>query len=192
MNTLPDTDAVKVGRGGDSPLGRMFQHPNHYQKELGEVIRVEKPQIMIETGVESGYSTEHFLVAMDDVKTGHLYSCDPAPSGFYNTYPIVHPRFTFIKEASWMALDKIFKETGRLDLFLHDSDHSWECQTFEYEWAWNHVHSGGIIATDDPGWGITVEVGGSIAHHAWDAFCERHKVTPLRVKINNGELFKKP
>jgi predicted O-methyltransferase YrrM len=180
---------VLVGANGNSPLKRMLDHPDHYQSLLGDVIRIEKPQIMIETGVESGYSTEHFLVAMDDAKVGHLYSCDPAPSGFYNANPIVHPRFTFIREPSYTALDKIFKEAGRLDLFLHDSDHSFKCQTWEYEWAWEHVSPGGVIASDDVGWSDTTP---DKPHHAWDLFCERHGVTSLRKKINNGEWFKKP
>ena len=156
---------------------------------LGDLIRVEKPEVMIETGVESGYSTEHFLVAMDDAKVGHLYSCDPRPSGFYDGNPIVNPRFTFIREASYTACDKIFKEAGRLDMFLHDSDHSFGCQSWEFEWAWKHVRSGGIIASDDVGWSDTTP---DNPHHAWDLFCERHGVTKLRVKINNGEYFKKP
>ena len=159
---------------------------------LGDLIRVEKPEVMIETGVESGYSTEHFLVAMDDAKVGHLYSCDPRPSGFYDGNPIVHPRFTFIREASYTACDKIFKEAGRLDMFLHDSDHSWECQTFEYEWGWNHIRGGGIIASDDTKWGMIIPVFGAISHDAWPQFLARHGLTGKDVKIDNGRWIRKP
>jgi len=170
-------------------MGRMFQHPDHFQRLLGEVIRNEKPVIMIETGVESGYSTEHYLVAMDAVGVGHLYSCDPAPSGFYDAYPIEHPRFTFIREPSYTALDKIFKEAGRVDLFLHDSDHSFGCQSWEFEWAWKHVRSGGIIASDDVGWSDTTP---DKPHNAWPLFLERHGLKGRSVKINNAEWVRKP
>jgi len=186
-------DAIKVGKGGNSPMGRMMDHPDHYQSLLGDIIKQERPHVMIETGVESGYSTEHFLRAMDFAGTGHLFSFDPAPSGFYEANPIIHPRFTFVRKRSQEALDEIFKQTGRVDLFLHDSDHSWECQIWEYHWAWHHVPSGGIIASDDTGWGITLPWGeGSIGHGAWDLFCQRKGVTHLRHKINNAEYFRKP
>jgi predicted O-methyltransferase YrrM len=170
----------------------MFDHPSHYQPELADLIKRERPAIMIETGVESGYSTEHFLTAMDAVGVGHLFSCDPAPSGFYVAYPIVHPRFTFIQKASQEALDEIFKATGRVDLFLHDSDHSWECQTFEYEWAWQHVRAGGIIASDDTGWGYLIPGFGAVAHHAWDQFLDRHGLTGKDTAINNARWVRKP
>jgi predicted O-methyltransferase YrrM len=187
--TLTGTDAIRVGQGGNSPLKRMLNHPDHYQSLLANIIRTEQPRVMIETGVESGYSSEHFLAAMDAVGTGHLYSCDPAPSPFFDTYPIRHPRFTFIREPSYTALDKIFKETGRVDVFLHDSDHSFKCQTWEYEWAWEHVRPGGIISSDDVGWSDTTP---DKPHHAWKLFCERHGVSALVWKLDNAEYFKKP
>lgn len=188
MKTLKNTDSIRVGAGGNSPLGRMLDHPDHYQSLLADVIRREKPSSMIETGVESGYSTEHFLVAMDDNGKGHIWSCDPAPSGFYEANPIKHPRFTFLKEASYTALDKIYVKTGPLDFFVHDSDHSYACQTWEYEWAWGHVRSGGIIASDDVGWGDTPEKG----HDAWKHFLKRHGLDGLDRKINNACWVRRP
>jgi predicted O-methyltransferase YrrM len=189
MKTLKNTDSIRVGAGGNSPLGRMLDHPDHYQSLLADVIRREKPATMIETGVESGYSTEHFLVAMDDNGKGHIWSCDPAPSGFYDANPIKHPRFTFLKEASYTALDKIYVKTGPLDFFVHDSDHSYACQTWEYEWAWGHVRSGGIIASDDTMWSDTTP---DNPHRAWENFLQRHGMLQNRVKLNNAEMIRRP
>lgn len=185
-------DDVRVGSGGNSPLKRMLDHPIHYQDLLADVVRRERPLVMIETGVESGFSSEHFLTAMDAAGRGHLFSCDPVPSGFYDAHPIVHPRFTFIRKSSYDALDEIFRMTGRIDMFLHDSNHAWECQTFEYEWAWNHVAPGGIIASDDVGWGQIVPVFGAIAHGAWPQFLARHGMTGRDVKIGNACWIRKP
>jgi len=173
-------------------LGRMMDHPDHYQGLLADVIRRERPSIMIETGVESGYSSEHFIAAMDANKSGHLFSCDPAPSGFYVAYPIVHPRFTFIQKASYVALDEIFAKTGRVDFFVHDSDHSFACQTWEYEWAWKHVSPGGIIASDDVGWSDMPDGQPKTPHRAWENFLARWGLTGKSVKINNAEWVRKP
>lgn len=184
-------DDVRVGQGGNSPLKRMLDHPDHYQGMLGEIIRRERPKVMIETGVESGYSSEHFLTSMDAVGVGHLYSCDPVPSGFYDAYPIVHPRFTFIRKPSQIACPEIFAQVGPIDMFLHDSNHDWETQIWEYHWAWHHVRPGGIIASDDTTWGITLPWGvGSLSHGAWEFFCRFYGVKPT--KINNAEWVRKP
>jgi predicted O-methyltransferase YrrM len=176
-------DNVRVGKGGNSPMGRMLDHPLHYQSLLGEIVVKERPLIMIETGIESGFSTEHFLTSMDRAGAGHLFSCDPCPSGFYDANPISHPRFTFIRRRSYEALDEIFALTKRVDLFLHDSDHSFACQTFEYEWAIRHVRPGGIIASDDTGWSDTTP---DKPHHAWDHFLARWGLTGKDVKIDNA------
>lgn len=186
---IKNADTIRVGVGGDSPLKRMLGHPDHYQSLLGDLIRIEKPKVMIESGVESGYSTEHFLVAMDDAGQGHLYSCDPAPSGFYIANPIVHPRFTFIKGRSYEVLDEIVKKTGPIDMFLHDSDHSFGCQSWEFNWAWNHVRSGGIIASDDTGWSDTTP---DKPHKAWEKFLNSHGILHLTNKINNAEWVRRP
>lgn len=183
-------DNVRVGVNGNSPLKRMLDHPCHYQPELAEIVVRERPRIMIETGVESGFSSEHFLTAMDRAGTGHLYSCDPCPSGFYEAYPIVHPRFTFIRRRSQDALPELFSKVGPFDIFLHDSDHSWECQIWEFEFAWNHTRSGGIIASDDVGWGIKLESGECLAHGAWEFFCRRHGL--MSNKISNACWIRRP
>lgn len=185
-------DDVRVGKGGNSPMKRMLNHPDHYQGLLADLIRKERPMAMIETGVESGYSTEHFLTAMDDAGCGHLFSCDPVPSGFYVANPIVHRRFTFIQKPSQIACPEIFAKVGPIDMFLHDSNHDWETQTWEYEWAWQHVRSGGIIASDDVGWGITIPNYGTISHDAWAFFVIRHGMQGKDVKINNAKWLRRP
>lgn len=38
------------------------------------------------------------------------------------------------------------------DIFLHDSDHSYENQIFEYKWAWEHLPPGGLLVSDDIYW----------------------------------------
>ena len=144
---------------------------------------------MIETGVESGYSTEHYLAAMDENGSGHLYSCDSNPAGFYLAYPILHPRFTFINKPSYVALDEIFAKTGLIDFFVHDSDHSYACQTWEYEWAWKHVKPGGIISSDDTEWSDTTP---DKPHGAWRNFLARHGMTGKDVPINNARWFRRP
>lgn len=148
-----------------SPFGRVEMEVGpHYQDKLSDLIRAEKPEFVIETGLYKGLGAEYILEALDDNNKGHLYSIDPTPhAGFINN-PIKHPRFTWVNDFSQKVLPSI---TEKIDFFVHDSDHGYDCQTFEYEWAWNNVPSGGIIATDDPWWGCP-------AHFAWSQFLARH------------------
>jgi predicted O-methyltransferase YrrM len=180
----------------NSPLGRIQNcDPPTYQHLLADLIRVERPSIVVETGVFQGLGSEYILKALDDNGKGHLYSIDPMDKNhltngcgafpdFYDDHPIVHPRFTLIRELSFIALPELFDEVGEFDLFIHDSDHSWECQNFEFESAWNMVRSGGIIASDDCFWGDP-------PHLAWDTFKELHGITDAKI-AGTMQYFRKP
>ena len=180
----------------NSPLGRIKNcAPPTYQDKLADLIRSEKPLVVVETGVDRGFGTEHILAALDDTGQGHLYSIDPMDKNhltngcgpfpdFYDQHPIVHPRFTLIRKLSKDALRPLFGRVGFFDLFIHDSDHSFECQAYEYEAAWGMVRSGGIIASDDIAWGIP-------PHRAWDQFKERHGITDA-VIAGTMQYFKRP
>lgn len=169
-----------------SPLGRLdVQVPAHYQDRLAALIRQEKPRIVVETGLETGFGAEHILKALDDNGYGHLWSIDPALHPEYVRVPLVHPRFTFIQKRSQEALEPLFKEVGLFDLFVHDSDHSYECQSWEFETAWRMVRPGGIIASDDVAWGIP-------PHRAWWHFLERHGLGSNGNIIGNAQWIRKP
>lgn len=168
-----------------SPMGRLdVQVGPHFQDKLAELVKQLKPKIMVETGLETGFGAEYYLQAMDEVGVGHLYSIDPQPHWKFTANPIVHPRFTLIKKRSQDALEDLFKEIGQFDVFLHDSDHGPECQKFEYDCAWRMVRSGGIIASDDPWWGMP-------PHRTWIDFCKSHGVEQPFI-IGNAMYFIKP
>lgn len=168
-----------------SPLGRFADHyPAHYQDRIAALILKEKPLVVVETGLETGFGSEFILHALDQNGAGHLYSIDPTIHKDFAANPIVHPRFTFIQQKSQDALAPLFNQVGPFDLFIHDSDHGYDCQTFEYEAAWNYVRPGGIIASDDPFWGTP-------PHLAWDKFLQRHGIV-ARMIIGNAQYIRKP
>lgn len=165
-----------------SPFGRIEEDnsSHHFQKELGALIRVIKPKIVVETGLHQGLSTEYILQALDAIGDGHLYSIDPLDPNhtangmnwspnFMLENPIVHPRWTWLREKSQDCLERLFKEVGQFDVFIHDSDHCYVVQTFEYESAWRMVRPGGVIVSDDVTWGDP-------PHNAWPEFLKRHKI----------------
>ncbi len=102
----------------------------------------------------------------------------------YLEQPIKHRRFTWVRKFSQDALKELSVQLGPWDMFIHDSDHSYETQHFEYEAAWNYVRSGGIIASDDTTWGTP-------PHRAWQQFLERHGIRGAN-KMGNAEWFRRP
>lgn len=171
-----------------SPLGRLdVAIGPHYQDRLSVIIRQEKPRVVVETGVETGFGAEYILQALDANGMGKLYSIDPAgfnyPTGV-SAPPILHPRFTLIQKRSQDALQPLFEKVGPFDFFIHDSDHSFECQTYEYNAAWDMVRPGGIIASDDPFWGMP-------PHRAWDNFLIKHGITQRNI-AGNAQWIRKP
>ena len=55
-----------------------------------------------------------------------------------------------------MELPKLLKELGTIDVFLHDSLHTYEHMMFEYTQAWRHLRVSGILMSDDvnEGWSL--------------------------------------
>ena len=135
---------------------------NRWQNGVSDLIRQVKPKLIVETGVSEGVSTQKFLQALDDNGEGQLISIDPSPA-----YQIAHPRWTLIRDLSVNVLAKLYHEHGPFDMFVHDSDHGAECQTFEYETALRFVAPSGYILSDDITWGN---------HNAWPAFLARHNL----------------
>jgi len=171
-----------------SPLrGLEMPQPPHYQHHIYDLILGERPGIVVETGLESGWGAEHILKGLDDNDRGHLWSIDPSVQPAFKENPIVHPRFTWIEKRSQDALELLFREIGPFDLFIHDSDHSFECQSWEYERALEYVRPGGIIATDDP---FVMDSHGEW-HHAWFKFLERHGYKGKQTIIGNAHWIRK-
>jgi len=149
-----------------SPLGRIdVPYYHHYGRELAKVIIQETPKVVVETGLQGGFSTEHILEALDKIGDGHLYTIDIITESCAG--PLIHPRFTQIIGRSQDELKPLYERVGQFDFFIHDSDHGFECMSFELEAAWEYVRDGGIIAGDD----LTWNNGG-----AWPQFLDRHGI----------------
>ncbi len=136
-------------------------------------LRMIRPKIVIETGVFAGVSSAFILKALEDNKKGVLYSIDyplseqeravatesglelPAPllpEGKEPGFAIpenVKGRWVFKKGKSKDILPNLLKELGRVDVFLHDSQHTYENMMFEYCAVWDYLPKGGLLLSHD-------------------------------------------
>lgn len=128
--------------------------------ELYVIVRILRPNIVVETGVANGVSSAYILRAMEDNGVGKLISIDLPYPGVGSILPEgkqtgwlvpddLRHRWTLILERSLDVLPGILKELGNIDVFLHDSDHSYNYMKAEMELAWPYVVEDGVLMADD-------------------------------------------
>jgi len=148
-------------------------HPAILGEESGQrlydVIREVEPRIMVETGVCNGFSSSVILKAMEDNGKGDLYSVDlpvnideissegrtgavlpPGKGSGWAVPDALRKRWTLRVGNTYHELPKIFEEIPeQIDIFLHDSDHSYETMMFEFALAWRNLRKEGILLADN-------------------------------------------
>ncbi|MGI0022296.1 MAG: class I SAM-dependent methyltransferase [Nitrososphaeraceae archaeon] len=158
---------------------------------LYTICRVIKPEIIIETGVASGLSSTIFLLALEKNDKGHLYSIDLPPSEELNITIGQHTTIPKNKIAGWLVPDSLKKrwtlELGdskkilpeilnklkKCDLFLHDSDHTYEHMRWEYETVWPFLKI--MLLSDD-----------IYRHTAFDDFAAKYKMKTHKISNRMG------
>ena len=148
-------------------------HPAILGEESGQrlydVIREVEPRIMVETGVCNGFSSSVILKAMEKNEKGRLYSVDlpvnldeinsegrtgaVLPPGKESGWAVpddLRKRWTLRVGNTYHELPKIFEEiSGEIDIFLHDSDHSYETMMFEFALAWTNLKENHFLLADN-------------------------------------------
>lgn len=138
-------------------------------QKLYDLIREASPDIMVETGVCNGFSSSVILKAMQDNGKGHLYSVD-LPVNLDDITPEVKTGAVLPpgKESGWAVpyelrerwdlkigntyheLPNIFESlSSDIDIFLHDSDHSYETMMFEFALAWRNLKEDRFLLADN-------------------------------------------
>lgn len=167
LKDFKDRLQVKMCSVG-KPLGEM----SLWQAEvLYVVIRVLKPSVVVETGVASGISSAFMLRGLEANENGRLYSVDLPnyeeqllAKGMYKVAGSLLPEG---KEVGWLVpyklkkkwdlrlglvedvLPALLKGLGSIEMFVHDSEHTYENMTFEYNVAWRHLANGGVLLSHD-------------------------------------------
>jgi predicted O-methyltransferase YrrM len=146
---------------------------------LYALVRLTKPEIVVETGVASGRSSWAILTAMAVNQKGRLYSID-LPKHYSGRKPKsyltkegrqelcgflpegkdpgwlvperLRSRWTLILRESKNELPKLVEKLEKIDIFYHDSEHSYENMKFEYETVWPKIFEGGLLLSDDVNW----------------------------------------
>src|SRR5262249_54929544 len=64
----------------------------------------------------------------------------------------LQPRWSLHLGAVETLLPNLLQQLGPIDLFVHDSLHTYEHMRFEFELAYPHLKPGGLLLADDALW----------------------------------------
>lgn len=137
-DAMAEVDEVFAEIAGRMDSSKPFPTSRTSLAALYGIVRVVRPAVFLETGVEIGVSTAVLLAALDRNGHGELHSVDiddgvgrVARAGSTERWHLhVHPH-----TGGESALRALVADLGSVDIFSHDSGHSWLWQTFEYETA---------------------------------------------------------
>ena len=140
------------------------------------VVRATRPRVVVETGVLYGASSAHILAALARNGEGELYSIDlphePAepPHGFLVPDEL-GGRWTLIVGDSRRELPTLLDRLSAIDLFHHDSMHTFQHMTWEFQTVLSHLTLNGVLSSHDVR--IAHSMREIFRRNAFQAFCER-------------------
>jgi len=148
---------------------------------LYALVRKLRPRVAVETGVCNGFSTAFLLLGLERNGEGELHSIDlpevvgadyelgtfwegkqgaAIPPGKDPGWMIperLRDRWHLTVGRSQEELPPLLARLGELDLFVHDSEHSYECMDFEFRAVWPVLRAGGALVADDWNWNEAFE-----------------------------------
>jgi len=163
----------KTVRGYEYSSGAISKNHGH---NIYALVRMVKPEKAVETGTANGYSTSFILKAMAKNNKGVLYSIDfpeiegrqYSPDDFYREKggavipkdrqsgwlvpDDLRARFKLFTGKSQNILPRLLPELEEIDLFFHDSEHTYEAMMYEFKIAWQHLRPGGVLLAHDVNW----------------------------------------
>ncbi len=170
---------------------------------LYALTRLIRPFCILETGVAAGVSTTLILLALEANGSGMLHSVDlpnydielgrqhqeyyskpisRIPEGRQPGYLVpsqLKDRWRLHVGRSADVLPRLMTELGEVDLFLHDSEHTYQNMMFEFHTVWPHLREGGFLLSDDIDW-----------NQAFKEFADKVGADPIRLGWSLGGIRK--
>jgi hypothetical protein len=169
-----DTVQGQTPRGQRYNTGRVTGRDGYDEGlRLYRLLRELRPHVAVETGVCNGVSTAFLLLALEDNGHGKLHSIDlpevageeyeegtfwdgkggavipPGKEPGWMVPPHLRDRWELVLGRSQDELPPLLDRVGPIDFFMHDSEHSYECMSFEFHAAWDSLRDGGLLVADD-------------------------------------------
>ncbi len=155
-----------------------YKNPNlkavhgHFNAELDlgrlcyVLVRAQKPDKVVETGVANGATSCFILQALEKNGVGELYSIDLPPLAVYGGSEVgslvpdhLRRRWHLNLGSSRRVMPPLLKRLGTIDMFVHDSLHSYHNVRRELNVASKRLMPKGVVVVDN--------IGGNSAFTEW-------------------------
>lgn len=110
----------------------------------------------METGVAFGVTTGFILQALAQNGCGQLWSVDLPPLGKDADAQVgflvptrLKNRWRLIRGSYRRMLPAVLNDPDAIDVFIHDSLHTYKHMKWESETAWAHIKPGGVLISND-------------------------------------------
>ena len=146
-------------------------------ESLYYLVRALRPRIVVETGVCYGASSSYILEALAANGYGELYSIDlgntkdEPPSDFFVPRRL-HRRWHLCIGDSKHLLLPLLRRLREIDLFHHDSLHTYEHMMWEYETAFPYLSPRGVLSSHDVN--AILSLRRPFQPNPFSVFCEQH------------------
>ena len=146
IGAMPADAPFASFHNGDFSLGRLCY----------ALTRLKRPQAIVETGVCYGVTSSFMLKALQVNGIGRLHSIDLPPLG-ENADAFVGRLIPADLRGYWKLnrgssrklLAGILHDIGKVDMFVHDSLHTYRNMRFEFEHVAPHLSSDAVVVADD-------------------------------------------
>jgi hypothetical protein len=135
------------------------------------LVRLLRPAVVVETGGTPGNSSAFMLRALDRNGHGELHTIDLPPAAPLGDYTgcgsWLHEGLPEGQQSGWavpddlrgrhrqhlgdakVLLPQVLEAVQQVDVFIHDSDHSYAHMSWEFATAWPAIVPGGALLSDD-------------------------------------------
>jgi len=118
--------------------------------------RYLRPRVVVETGVAYGVTSAYILAALAENGYGDLYSIDLPPlapnASRYIGYFVpteLRSRWKLKLGPAQKLLPALLQQTQPIDIFIHDSLHTYSHMKWEFASALSALRKGGVLISDD-------------------------------------------
>ena len=140
----------------EGPFGSFHDGDSALARLCYAAVRALQPELVVETGVCYGVTSAHLLKALEANGRGQLHSIDLPPLGKdgddYVGWLVPEEsrgRWTLHRGTSGRLLRPLLSKLGQIDLFIHDSLHTYRNMREEFALAWPALRPGGVLISDD-------------------------------------------
>jgi len=143
-------------RASQSSIRGLFDADRALARICYGLCRARKPRIAIETGVAHGVTAAYLLEALEANGEGMLVSIDLPPLGADRDRDVglavpdrLRRRWHLRFGTSRRVLPEVLKSHGLVDMFVHDSLHTYRNMHREFATVAPHLTPGAILISDD-------------------------------------------